>query len=246
MKLKSKTTKKRALGFFLVFFIVCTCFVAFRTKADPVGIGVISNTTNYGPSFSYSRNDEGGTITTLDVNVTQQTEAWKGYVGNITGQLALRDSSNYTIYDWQYSSITGEIFASRASSITWSNINCSDHSIVTSEYAAINMADSDLDSINKTFNNSVHPNITIAGLTILENTCNSSATYVNSTAQEITESAYFKEVLLDDDTNLIYATILEQNIHGYRTGFTYDFQMIIPDSDASATRTTYYFFAELG
>ncbi len=243
--MKNKNTKQTEIFIAAAFFVVLISVLAFAgiTKAAPVSVGVSSNSTDTGPSFSYSRDDDGGTITTINYNVTQQSETWKGYVGNITGTLALRDSANYSIYQWDLGTITGEVYASRASSVTWANINCSNDTILATEYGAINMADSDIDSINKTFNETTHPAVTVGALTIIANSCNTTSTYVNNTRQGIA-AAYFKEVLLDDDSNIIYSTILRNNIHGYNTAAS-DFQLIVPDSDAAATQTTYYFWAEI-
>jgi hypothetical protein len=230
------------LAFTVVFvFALCSSFVS----ATPVGIQVTSNTSSTATTVTTSRADEGGTIVTTLFNVSQQTDAWKGYVGNVTGNIALRDSSNYSLYDWVLTSISGEIYASRASSITWTTLNCSTPTVVAAEYAAINMVDSDADSINKTFNGSLHSALTVAGKTIAANTCNATATYVNNSAQNVSATSYFQEILLNDTSNLVYATIINNDIGGYHTGYIHDFQMIVPDSDAASTQTTYYFWAEL-
>ncbi|RJQ15480.1 hypothetical protein C4573_04960 [Candidatus Woesearchaeota archaeon] len=229
----------------LLMILLAVPLLMATAEAAPQGLNTTSNTTVSGPTIpDYTRQDAGGTITTLLVNQSQQTEAWKGYVGNVTGKVALRDSSGYTIYDWNFASIAGEIYASRTNSITWTAVNCTNHTTITSEYSAVNMADSDVDSINKTFNATKHASITVGSLTVENDTCASTATY-NGTAQNVNSTARFQEVLLKDTgSNMIYTTILEQDKIGYNT-FTYDFQLIVPDSDAAATDTTYYFFAEL-
>ena len=245
MKTQNKSKTEILLGLFFAVFIIA--ILSYSVMSAPVGVEVTSASTDSGPTVEYSRaGDDGGTITTLLINQSQQTEAWKGYVGNITGQLVLRDSYNYSIYDWQFSNISGEVYASRASSITWASVNCMNVSVLETEYSAINMVESDIDSINKTFNDTIHRNITVGGREILNGTCPSIATFVNNSRQGMTQNAVFQEVVLEDETNLVYATLIEPDLFGYNENRTFDFQMIVADSDAAATQTTYYFFAELG
>ena len=236
---------KPGIGIAIIFVFVVFAFFAITARGDPVGVDLLSSFVDGGPNKSYSRADEGGTISTLSLNVSQQTAVWKGYVGNVTGQLVLQDSLNYTLYDWQLTTINGEVFATRASSVTWSSIGCANYANISAEYTPLSMSESDVDSINQTFIYQNHSQFTVAGTTLNQDTCPSIATYLNSTAQVVNTTADFQEVLLDDDLGLVYATILEQDTAGYHDLWNYDFQMIIPDSDAAATQTTYYFWAEI-
>jgi hypothetical protein len=216
-------------------------------SADPAGLTINSNATDYGRIVTPgNRTDPGGTITTLLVDAAQQDSQWKAYVGNITGSLRLEDSAGNSIYQWSLgaAAVTGEIYASRASSITWSSVNCSTAATIISEQTAIGMSAGDVDSIHYTFNETTHPAFSVAGRGITLNTCNSTSTFVNN-ARQAQASADFPEMLLHDTTNLIYTTLINQDSQGYVGSTTYDFQMIVADNP-SATSTTYYFYAELG
>lgn len=242
--------KKRNLTEFVftAILLVFTLAVIFASvKATPTGVVQDFSSTDTGPSRSaLNLTNDGGTITTLRLNVSQQDSAWKAYVGNVTGKLVLQDSSNYTIYDWNLATITGEVYASRATSVTWSNLNCSNSTILSNEYTAVNMVDSDPDSINKTFNETTHKSFLVGAISISNSTCKSLATFnATSSRQTISETMLFQEVLLTDFTSMVYATILEPNKVGYNNK-TFDFQMIVPDSDLANTNTSYYFWAELG
>ena len=229
----------------VLIILLIVLFMANFGYADPVGVDVDSNSTDTGPSRPPANHSaEGGTITTLLLNVSQQSTYWKGYVGNISGQLALQDSSNYTLYDWTLSSITGEVFASRSSAINWSDIGCTNVSMMESEDSALGIPATEVETINKTFNGTTHKTFTVAGVTITNSTCPSIFTNVNSTSQSSSESALFQEILLDDEDDLVFVTIMEQDETGYNNQ-TYDFQFIIPDTYSSATQTTYYFWAEI-
>jgi hypothetical protein len=62
----------------------------------------------------------------------------------------------------------------------------------------------------------------------------------------------FEEIALYDGAteagggNIIYASILEEDVAGY-DGATYDFQMIVPENGLStfSSRTAYYLYVEL-
>jgi hypothetical protein len=228
--------------------------ILLETYADPAGASITDNATVSGASSPTSRADAGGTITTMIINATQQNPAWKAYVGNISGSLKLSDSSGFSIYEWSLnvSVVTGEVYATRASSPEWSNITCANRTtVISTEQTNLSMASGDNDNINFTFSENIHDALEVAGTLIGPNNCSSIATYVNGTAQTYNSTSRpdFQELLLEDNTNLIYVSILEIDAYSYNNNIslnrTNDFQMIVGDDASSAYHTTYYFFAEL-
>lgn len=237
---------KKTRWFFLgvLALIVCSNFL-WALPAGPV-ITYISNST--AASVSTSRNqDEKGTITVLTLDSNQQDYKWKAYVGNVTGKLALDDGTANTIYDWTLGTPTGEVYVSRASSVTWSNITCANDTVIQTEQSALGMLDTDHDNINKTFNYTAHQSILVGTNNIANSTCRSTATYVSDTPQTIDETALFQEVLLSDSLtgSLIYTTIIEDDEVGYNNE-TFDFQLLVAENESSTTPTLYYFYVELG
>jgi hypothetical protein len=216
------------------------------TFALPTGTTIVSNTTDLpASSAASSLTTAGGSFTTLVLNGTYQNPRWKAYVGNITGILTLDDSNSYTIYDWNLTSINGEVFVTRNSTISWSSVNCTTTQKISSEDQFLNINGSSVDSINRTFNSTAHRSFYVGTNHILNSTCKSIATYVNDTRQSASENAAFQEVLLTDtSTNIIYATLINDNTLGYNNG-KYDFQMIVPEDETKVTPTTYYFYAEI-
>lgn len=215
--------------------------------AAPEGVNIVSNTTEVpagNPATAITT--AGGSFTTLVLNGTFQNPRWKAYVGNISGALTLDDSTASTIYDWDLTVITGEVYASRSNSVSWSNMACADNATLNAEETAINFDMAKVDSINNTFNNSVHKSFMVAGQTITASTCRAIATYVNDAEQVVDENADFQQILMEDSVQIIYAGLLEQDAVGYDGISTYDFQMILPDDETSGVDTTYYFYAELG
>ena len=224
-------------------------FVSFAiwVNADPTGTTITYNSTDYGStSLPANRTDPGGSITTMVLNAVQQNTKWKAYIGNITGALTLDDSLGNTIFDWTLtaSEITGEVYASRASAITWASIGCVTTGIISSEQTALGFTANSVDNLTNTFNETTHQAMITAGITIPANTCRSTATYVNSTRQA-QGSAYFQQLLLTDTSNMVYATFINQDLIGYDNSTSVDFQMILAD-DPTVASTTYYFYAEIG
>lgn len=217
--------------------------------ATPVGPSIVSNSSETGPIRNSAMiNTTGGSITTIDLNATTQNIRWKAYVGNVSGTLTLDDGVNNTVFDWTLGAVVGEVYATRMSdTVQWTNINCSNMSHIVNEEIAINHTNNPNDNISTTFDTKTHDTLYIGTRTIAANSCYSIHTYVNDTNQ----SQYFEEVLLYDGTSiddgdLIYATMIEQDVYGF-DGNTYDFQMIVPENGLYSWTSSiaYYFYVEL-
>ncbi|MEA2036723.1 MAG: hypothetical protein U9O94_04405, partial [Nanoarchaeota archaeon] len=80
-----------------------------------------------------------------------------------------------------------------------------------------------------------------------DDNCPLTYTFVNETAQ----TTSFKEVLLTDNTSVVFTTLIENDVNGYKgenQSDIHDFQMIVGEDghQGSAGPTSYYFFVELG
>jgi hypothetical protein len=240
--MKSKNSASSSKAVLALSLLAALAIFAASVFALPGGPVVISNSTDSGPvQNAVFRNDSGGTLTTLTLNFTQQNLRWKAYVGNVSGRYVLQDSSNYSIYDWTFSSNSGEVYATRADSVTWGAIACADTTEITTEQTAINQNSGNSDTIAATFNANLHDAFAVGTVSIDADTCNSTATNVNGAAQ----TAVFQEVLLHDQaTAFVYTTLLDYGTAGYNTQ-EYDFQMIVPEDEITAGNTGYYFYVEL-
>jgi hypothetical protein len=219
---------------------------ALLAAADPNGVAIVNNSTATNtPLAAASITTAGGTFTTLVLNATTQTLRWKAYVGNVTGTITLDDALNATIYDWNPVTIAGEVYASRNNSVSWSSIGCANNTTVVTEQNQLNITTTKADSINSTFNQTVHRRFYVGTTLVTNSTCRSIATYVNSSRQQANENATFQEVLLQDSSNrFVYTTLLENDAQGYNNG-AFDFQLIVAESDVTPTPSTYYFWAEI-
>jgi len=210
--------------------------------------GVIVNGT---PEGSSKPDKAGGYIYTINLEAYSQNNRWKAYVGNVTGTFTLDDANGFTIYDWTATgTISGEIYATRSSNtISWANINCSTSANITSEEIIMNHTSNPSDNISRTFNETNNSQFYVGNVLIAEDSCYTTNTYVNNSA--LNPNNNFEEVILNDGTSVVYATIMEDNEYGYNTndtnGMSYDFQMILPEQgkDGWDSSTAYYFFVEL-
>jgi len=232
--------------FKVTFLMLLIIGAGLLVYAAPEGANVVSSNTET-PTLqsAASQTTAGGSFTTLILNATTQTLKWKAYVGNITGSLTLRDALNFSIYNWDLTTVTGEIYASRNNSITWTDIRCANRTEIVEEEAQLNISDTAVDSINNTFNNTIHAGFFVGTQPISQSTCPAIATYVNDAAQTPDVNADFQVILLSDLQRRVYATILENDVTGYNGG-AFDFQLIVPENPTTSVPSTYYFWAELG
>src|SRR3989338_1068820 len=89
-----------------IVMVLVVALLASVAAAVPDGVTIIpiSNTTNT-PGAGGLINTSGGSITTINLNGTTQNVRWKAFVGNVSGKLALEDSSGNAVYDWSLTAI---------------------------------------------------------------------------------------------------------------------------------------------
>ena len=231
----------------LILLLILGLTIFASVVALPVGPTILYNsTTNATARPAATITTAGGTFTTLVLNTTAQTYRWKAYVGNVSGKLTLDDATNKSIFDWTVTSVTGEIYATRSNAaIDWAGVECADNSLIDSEDAYMNMSMASPDTINRTFNNTMHKTFFVGTNKIQNSTCRAIATYVNGAPQTPSENAVFQEILLKDtSSNLIYATLVNSSTNGYNNQ-RYDFQMILAENEYHSTPTNYYLYVEL-
>jgi hypothetical protein len=238
---------KKTQWFFLgLLAIVLLSSFIHALPAGPI-VTYVSNTTATVTAGNRSQ-DAKGTITTLTMSNNQQDYKWKAYVGNISGSLALDDVNGKSIYDWAMGSPTGEVYATRYSgSVNWANVSCINQGNVNTEETALGMGLGIIDNINGTFKNITHKSFLVGTKNITADSCKSTATYINDAAQSLSDTAFFQEILLQDDitNNLIYTTMIENSHTGY-DGQNYNFQMLVAENESATIPLTYYFYVELG
>jgi hypothetical protein len=237
--------KEFALVLCTLFVLSCLSFVVFGVPVGPSKISYVENKTS-GIRPPLSRNqDARGTITTVLMNVTQQSLYWKAYVGNVTGKITLDDDLNFTIYDWALSIGGGEVYATKkTTTVSWTNIKCANRSVVETENLFLNHTVGKTDSLNKTFRRNNHTAFYTGNVPFPANTCNHTVhTYINDRSQK----SSFSEVLLYDTSGyIVYASVMNRSAVGYNNEH-YDFQLLVGEKgqDGSLPPIPYYFYVEL-
>lgn len=124
--------------------------VAAPSNFTTTYVGNFTDITVGGPAGLHSaygapRSDKPGYIHVMNITETSQTKRWIGYVGNVSGELALADASGNQLYDWALTVVSGEIYAhlrtnNLGSSTTnttlqpeaplWSELQCANKSMI--------------------------------------------------------------------------------------------------------------------
>lgn len=222
--------------------LLMTSFAVALTPDGPTSID-IGTSTEKQLLNSEMVNVSGGTITPVNLSATIQNPRWKAFVGSVTGSFTLDDASGNSIYDWSLSTVTGRVYATRTSgSVTWSNVACATPAQILQENTELSHS-SPNDNISATFSSTTHDQFYVGSVNIAQDSCKSLNTYVNGASQD----ASFEEMLLHDQTNMVYTTILEEDLAGYN-GQLYDFQMLVPEVGSSGWTgsTAYYLYVEIG
>lgn len=243
-KLKISKARIEKLVILIISTIIITSLISVNTHGAPTGPNNITQiaTGRYGiTTTGWNVSAQAGNVTELTINATSITQTWQGYYGNVIGMIILGDGKNNTLMDWTANGgLQGQIYASRSQSITWTNVNCSNQTQIATEDSIL-LSTGKPDSVNNTFNILTHPQFYIGNKLIGQNNCNA-VNLRNSTAK----SSDWQEVLLNDDTNMIYTALLSNKKQGFN-GSNYDFQMIVGENghNGDNAATPYYFWVEL-
>jgi len=250
MMINKKNSLNSILLIGLTVIIIWSSLSLYLVNATPEGASISGASVDTGPNKTpNSRTDLGGRITTLILSLEQQNYAWKGYIGNVTGSYVLQNSNNRSIYEWPLgTAITGEVYMSRSNAVNFSSgaISCANNTVMVTEQTVFGMGATDTDNVNNTFNNTNHSLLRVGSNVLAQSTCRSIALWVNDTVQAATNTSIFQEVTLFDRTNLIYASIINNDNTGFDNTTTFDFQIIVPENRSAAAGTAYYFYVELG
>ncbi|NTV23052.1 MAG: hypothetical protein HGA85_01590 [Nanoarchaeota archaeon] len=205
---------------------------------DPLGATLTPGSSSRGTNPTVTTADaQAGNVTALNINQDRITDIWQGFYGNVSGSVVLENAAGNNFYDWSLATITGEVYASRATVPSWTSINCTNQTQIDSEETLLSIATTASDGINETFNITSHPNFNVG--TRLMTGCFSTRAY-NSTGSA---GNYWNVLLSSNSTNVVYTSILADNADAF-AGSTADFEILVP-VDRLLTTSTYYFYVEL-
>ena len=227
----------------VIMLILSLVAATMMVSAQPTGVdeieAITSSRANLSSITPTSVDAQAGNVTQLSLNGTAITSSWQGFYGNISGTLILSDNSGNNFYDWNMSTPSGEVYASRVNNVDWSQINCASGANITAEETALGQQTTDPDSVTNTFTSTLHPDF-MSGTTNITG-CQSTQAY-DSTGGPGTG---FWQILLSDTSDIVYSTIIDSD-----TGFNnldWDFQLLVGEDghNGDTTLTPYYFYVEL-
>jgi hypothetical protein len=222
----------------IVIFVLLSIMIATSIKGEPsaADLGRGASTRGTDP-VALETDAQAGNITQLNIDHSRITDTWQGFYGNVSGQIVLENAAGNNFYDWNYLSLTGEVYATRSSVTDWSTINCTNSTQWQSEEASLGITSTQIDGINETYSAITHPQFQI-GSRIMDD-CPSTRPY-NATSS----SSQFWNVLLNSNSiNVVYAAILAENKNAFDNS-TADFEILVPVNRTTGF-ATYFFYAEL-
>ena len=234
--MKGRITK---IGIFALFIILATGFVV----AQPIGVDNITAETSSrynDTSTPVAIEAQAGNVTELSIVGLSVTRNWQGFYGNITGSIILADSAGNNFYDWNVSTPTGQVYASRNNSVSWTSVGCALPADITAEELFLGHDDTAPDSVTNTFAASDHPSFLVGGTSITEDACPSTQAYDSTGGQ----NNAFYQVLLNAGGDLIYTTVIEDTTPSGFNEQPWHFQLLVGEPGTGST-TSYYFYLEL-
>jgi hypothetical protein len=192
----------------------------------------------FGNTSSASTTVQAGNVTELNVSGAVITTHWAGFYGEITGGITLQNAGGDMFYNWTgiNSPITGKVFASNSSSVSWAGISCMDATGQAALETALGISPNDADRINTTYT-STHPDFSVGGEVL--SGCNSTNAYIDTGF----DSTTFYQILLADSSgtgNPVYTTLINESQTGF-DAVAHDFELLVGVNSIE----TDYFYLEL-
>lgn len=197
-------------------------------------------------------------------NASGTTQAWAGYIGNVSGTIQLADAGNNVMYNWSLASPEGEVLASTNNSISWNHIQCFNFTATgtytdeSSNGGSTNLHGTnltileqqfkinpgDLDGVEETFylfGTGTHNKFYINANEFHEGECRNTRIFDSSGAGQ---DNHFEEVLLYEPTthSVVFGSLLNEDLLGFDNR-QHDFEMLVlEDGHLTNTATTMYYF----
>ena len=231
----------------IVMTMMFALFAIQFTTAEPVNpqdldVGP-SETRDLSGLPTQSADAQGGNVTQLNIHTIAVTRSWQGYYGNITGDIVLDDASGNTFYNWTLTTPSGEVYASRTSTVDFSTIACASSAQRGDEETYLDQTPADGDSVTNTYNFTAHPEINIGAVTLTQDTCFSTNAFSDGTQDA---SRFYQLLLADGTSNIVYTTIIDPDQIGF-DGSSYDFQLLVGENEKPGNEgpTEYFFFVQI-
>ncbi|MBI4980677.1 hypothetical protein HZC30_03930 [Candidatus Woesearchaeota archaeon] len=220
--------RKDVIGMIIALLIIALISITVWAT-EPEGATPAAGTAETStPAVEGSTVAQGGYIRELNLTTESQTHLWQGYWGEVNGNITLEDASGNKMYNWEWdNSDAGEVYASEASTPTWTTVVAG--STTNVKYVGgSGTSESAVDTFTST------STWTIANKTVTSVPSTSTYNY--------TDAGTFNMGILSDGTNMIFVSTLYNNANDFKNG-TSDFQLMVPVNETAVV--TYYLWLEL-
>lgn len=233
--------KRAVLVLLLLTIVLATVNAVFGAPIGTGPISVVGSENGTENQTADSLIAQSGNLTGMNMDSETITDYWAGFYGDITETISLENAAGNVFYNWSQASPSGEVYAARASSVTWAAVNCSSVVRAEAEDTTLSIDSSATDSVNRTFyKGGNHSAFAIGGGTSF--TADMCEYRTNAYTDAGSQTTNFDQILLNDSSTTVYATLIENEQAGFDSG-NYDFELFVPSTIAGQI---YYFFVELG
>lgn len=225
----------------ILLVMLLTLLTISTVLADPGNVTITEGPSEKGNLVSTEDTTaaEAGNITHLDIDWTRLTSVWQGFYGNVSGSITLESAAGEQFYEWNSTTMEGEIMATRDSITDWTAINCTNQTHWETEEAALNIDTSSVEGVNETYDAYVHPEFAIGTKTFDVNTCRAVRPFVSGGI----EGSFYNVMLNTDIDTTVYVAILAEDTTAYDDAEV-DFELLVPVDKDTGT-ATYYFYVEI-
>ncbi|PIT84156.1 hypothetical protein COU37_04815 [Candidatus Micrarchaeota archaeon CG10_big_fil_rev_8_21_14_0_10_45_29] len=231
-----------------IFFAICLAALCAMPAALPVGVTTVSAGTpvTLGALSPISASAWGGNVTELNLSIASVTLHWQGFYGSIVASLQIGTGSglaNGTLKQWNVSNISGQMYASRSSTVDFTVLNSTSSNLSNLDDAFSFLQGANDAAINSG-SNSANPAFNIGQYAVSANSF-PLITSRDDSGNEVWNEVIMRHATDGSPSDFVFVGILNNSGVAFN-GDSAHFQIVVPeDSAGDATATTYYFYGEI-
>ncbi|MBI5036887.1 hypothetical protein HZC09_06120 [Candidatus Micrarchaeota archaeon] len=244
---------------YVVALLTALLLMPLVAASNPMGATTTSGPTetSVGADDGASDGVEGGYIYTTNLNASSQTSLWTGYLGNVTGKIQLRGSSNKSMFDWSVGAVRNQtalsyysmIFAYNSTTVpVWSAgiAVLSGGNLDTRFGLETTLSDSGTNTFTSTSTSVKMGNQTVNGVA---SSAAKTIAYRDAGSTGIQTALYETQAWSDGTANVLFASIMlpiQANLTAYSNAAQVNYQMLLFSNNKGTTSgVTYDFYLQL-
>lgn len=235
-------------GFIKILPAIFLLIACAMPAALPVGSTTVSAGTpiTLGTLSPVSASALGGNVTELNLSIASVTLHWQGFYGSITASLQLGTGSggeNSTLKQWAVGNISGQMYASRSSTVDFTLLNSTPTTLSDLD-SAFSFLQGANDAATNSGTDSANPAFNIGQYAVEANSFPLIRSRDDS-GNEVWDEIVMRHATDGNPSDFVFVGILNNSGVAFN-GEAAHFQLVVPeDSAGDATSTTYYFYGEI-